>query len=148
MEITRFMLSEHLTYAIGWTMLHSLWQGMAAALLISLLLRFSKRMTSAHRYLAAYAGLLAVLLLAVGTFAWHYVPGAAPVAEMTDAGAGAALGFDAMNHTAPASFGEQFSARFNACFAFNAFFNLQQNHHPISWKKSLLPAFCWPLFLP
>lgn len=74
MEITRHMLSENLTYAIGWTMLHSLWQGLAVALFAGLILRLRNDMPARQRYMVAFMGLIAVLILAAATFIWLYRP--------------------------------------------------------------------------
>ncbi|MFN8304489.1 MAG: M56 family metallopeptidase [Saprospiraceae bacterium] len=85
-----FPLSEAALHALGWTLLHSLWQGGAIALVLLLLLT---RLHSARlRYQAAFAGLLTMLCAAVLTFCWLYEP-TRPASETAaladDAGPGA-----------------------------------------------------------
>lgn len=74
MEVLRELLSENITYAIGWTVLHSLWQAPAAALVLSLILRVRGSLPARKRYLLGYGALVAVLLMALATFAWYYRP--------------------------------------------------------------------------
>ncbi len=62
---------EHLTQALGWTLLHSLWQGAFIALLLGLLLVLLHRHSAKTRYRVAGAALLAQLVLAVATFATY-----------------------------------------------------------------------------
>ena len=71
-----FFLSEALVQALGWTLLHSLWQGAAVAALLWLILPRLKK--SGQRYWISYAGLLSILLTAVVSFVWVYNTQKAP----------------------------------------------------------------------
>jgi bla regulator protein blaR1 len=74
MEVLKELLSENITEAIGWTVLHSLWQAPAAALVLSLILRARSGLPARKRYLLGYGALVSVLLMALATFAWYYRP--------------------------------------------------------------------------
>ncbi len=63
-------LSDTLVQALGWTLLHSLWQG--AALAAVLWLALPRISGSSRRYWAAYAALMGLVFLAGCTFAWVY----------------------------------------------------------------------------
>ena len=72
-----FFLSDAAVQALGWTLVHSLWQGAAAALALWIILpRFH---TARQRYCAAYIALLTVLAAASLTFIWVYDPPAVPL---------------------------------------------------------------------
>ena len=67
-----FFLSDAVVRALGWTLVHTLWQGAAIALALWFVL---PRLGSARRrYWAAYGALMSLALIAVGTFAWVYEP--------------------------------------------------------------------------
>jgi beta-lactamase regulating signal transducer with metallopeptidase domain len=68
MEALQHLLSDQATYALGWTALHSIWQGLLVALLMGVLLVGLPRQTSQTRYLLGNIAMLAVLLLSVITF--------------------------------------------------------------------------------
>lgn len=70
-EITR-LLSSELTAALGWTLLHSLWQGGAIVLLLSVLMTVFRRWSPQVRYLLGLMGLLTLLAAAVATFCRYY----------------------------------------------------------------------------
>lgn len=72
-------VSTPLIEAIGWTVLHSLWQGTLIALLVGSLAAFIKRGSALVRYWTALAGLLATLVWALITFMNYYnVPSQEP----------------------------------------------------------------------
>jgi beta-lactamase regulating signal transducer with metallopeptidase domain len=75
--ITRFMTDE-VIHAAGWTILHSLWQGMAIALLLAMVLLALRRYGPQARYLAGLAAMLAVVAVALVTFFTVYEPGISP----------------------------------------------------------------------
>lgn len=78
-------ISDALVRALGWTLVHSLWQGASAALVLLVLL--PRLQTARQRYWAAYASLVAVLMAAVGTFCWTFEPMAdAPAVQDLAAG--------------------------------------------------------------
>jgi bla regulator protein BlaR1 len=55
------------TQAIGWTLIHSLWQGLIVCALISLLIKWIPTRYSSMRYSIACAGLGCILLLSLST---------------------------------------------------------------------------------
>lgn len=86
-----FFLSEAVVQALGWTLVHSLWQGAAAA--VALWIALPRLRHARQRYWAAYAALLAVLLAAVATCIRVYEPPAGiPVQTIADPGMLTAMG--------------------------------------------------------
>ncbi|MCB0615976.1 MAG: M56 family metallopeptidase, partial [Phaeodactylibacter sp.] len=71
--ITHWMNTE-LAEALGWALLHSLWQGAAIALLLAVSLILARGLSSTVRYYMAFSAMLALLLACAGTFAWAYEP--------------------------------------------------------------------------
>ncbi|MCC7245603.1 MAG: M48 family metalloprotease [Saprospiraceae bacterium] len=67
-----FLISDALLQALGWTLVHSLWQALVLAFLLAILRPFLKR--PEHRYVAAYSTLMLVLIAAVATFYQVYQP--------------------------------------------------------------------------
>ena len=64
--------SDAVIHALGWTLLHSLWQGVALALLVWLV---RTRLTSPEqRYWLSYTALISQFGVAVLTFFWYYQP--------------------------------------------------------------------------
>lgn len=59
------LLSDHVINAISWTLLHSLWQGLIAALLASLVILFTRHAKAATRY-NLLLGVFVLQLLAAG----------------------------------------------------------------------------------
>jgi beta-lactamase regulating signal transducer with metallopeptidase domain len=59
----------NLTYALGWTLLHFLWQGALTAILLAFVLAILRRATARTRYFVCCAALLLMLLAAFATFA-------------------------------------------------------------------------------
>lgn len=91
-EITR-LLEPALAEALGWTLLHTLWQGALLALLLALLLLASRKRRPHFRYWCAVGTLLSMLVLAIATFVLLYEPagplhlpavGAAPLAAQAE----------------------------------------------------------------
>ena len=70
MEPTLFSLdaSDQLVYALGWTVLHSLWQGTLLALLVGVSAAFIKKQSAQTRYWTALLGLGGLLFWAGFTF--------------------------------------------------------------------------------
>ncbi len=66
------LLTEQLSYAISWTVLHSLWQASLIALVMSWYLNVCKNDDAIIRYRITYASLLFVFICALGTFAYYY----------------------------------------------------------------------------
>ncbi|MCC2546958.1 M56 family metallopeptidase [Hymenobacter sp. BT175] len=66
------LLSPALVRAMGWTIVHSLWQGTVVALALAGLLLVLRRHSSQVRYGVASVALLTMLGLALATFVRHY----------------------------------------------------------------------------
>lgn len=69
------------TEAIGWTLIHSLWQGLLIGLLTWLVLRSLTHFSARIRYRVAFAALLLIPVLAVITFTRVYEPAAASAVD-------------------------------------------------------------------
>lgn len=72
-ELLNSMLSEQLSYAISWTVLHSLWQASLIALVMSWYLNVCKNDDAIIRYRITYASLLFVFLCAACTFCFYFI---------------------------------------------------------------------------
>ncbi len=72
MSILRDIFSEQFIHALGWTLLHSLWQGALIALIIALLLVFLHRFSARFRYMLYSGSLLLFAGLAGFTFILSY----------------------------------------------------------------------------
>ncbi|MFD2514134.1 M56 family metallopeptidase [Pontibacter locisalis] len=66
------LFSEKIVQAIGWTLLHSLWQGALLALLLGFIMLLLHRHTARIRYIIAGSTLLVQVLLSAITFD-HYI---------------------------------------------------------------------------
>ena len=62
------LFPSHLTNALGWTLIHSLWQGAALAILLALALIFLRKNSSRVRYFIATSALFTLVLASVITF--------------------------------------------------------------------------------
>jgi beta-lactamase regulating signal transducer with metallopeptidase domain len=69
------MISENLINAIGWTIIHSLWQGAAAALGLAVVMFFLRQSSGRTRYLVGVMALMLVLVMSMVTFVSIYQPG-------------------------------------------------------------------------
>ncbi|MCY7357629.1 MAG: M48 family metalloprotease [Rudanella sp.] len=67
-------LTSPVAEALGWTLIHTLWQGFAVVLTVALLLHLTRRSRAALRYQLGMSGLLAQMLASVITFGWYYEP--------------------------------------------------------------------------
>lgn len=67
-------LSGPWAFALGWTVLHSLWQAFLLAVILATILRFRPNLPAILRYRIAYSMLLAVLALAAFNFYQLYEP--------------------------------------------------------------------------
>ncbi|HEC44837.1 MAG TPA: hypothetical protein ENI20_18640 [Bacteroides sp.] len=61
--------------AIGWTIFHSLWQGVLIGILAMVILRIQHRASAQFRYLVGVISLTAVLMASILTFHLEYQPG-------------------------------------------------------------------------
>lgn len=68
------LASPAVVRALGWTLVHALWQGALLAALLRGVLVMTRRAPAATRYTAAMAVLPLLLVLAMGTFAVVYEP--------------------------------------------------------------------------
>ncbi|KAA9340186.1 M56 family metallopeptidase [Adhaeribacter soli] len=68
MNYVQTFLSQEVVQALGWTILHSLWQGALVALALSVLLLFLNRQSAQVRYFISVTALFTTLALAVITF--------------------------------------------------------------------------------
>ncbi len=71
MEFINQLLPTEILHAIGWTVLHSLWQAFAVALLLAAYLLAWQKTDARKRYLAGNLAMTTTLLLAVGTFIYY-----------------------------------------------------------------------------
>ncbi len=62
-------LSREETVALGWTLVHFLWQGAALALAYAVVDRMTRRASSAVRYLVALGAFALMPLAVIATFA-------------------------------------------------------------------------------
>lgn len=67
-------IDNSLAEALGWALLHSLWQGGAIALLLAAGLILARSQPPRIRYRLAVAAMVALLAACAGTFAWIYEP--------------------------------------------------------------------------
>ncbi|MCO6475443.1 MAG: M56 family metallopeptidase [Phaeodactylibacter sp.] len=75
------LLTGEVGYALGWTVVHSLWQGMLIAILLAVVLIALQKRSAHFRYLLANFSLLALLLASAATFFSYYQPEGEAVAE-------------------------------------------------------------------
>lgn len=74
------LISSNTAEALGWTILHSLWQATLVGILLMLLLKLMKNGTSTQRYFISLAALSMVVVMALVTFFTIYRP-LAPIAS-------------------------------------------------------------------
>jgi len=70
MDLT--ILSEELVSALGWSLLHSLWQGALIALVLGVVLLFLQKKSSHLRYTLSISAIVLTLFSFLGTFAYIY----------------------------------------------------------------------------
>lgn len=68
MSFINNVISEQVINAVGWTILHSIWQGAAVALGFAILMFFLRRYSSRTRYFVGVMALLLVLGISLTTF--------------------------------------------------------------------------------
>lgn len=78
-------------YALGWTLLHSLWQGALVAALLALVLAVTPRWSANARYVCAVSALGVVLVLAVLTYGRYSLLVEAALAKAVNPASEAAL---------------------------------------------------------
>jgi len=62
------LFSEQFISALGWTLFHSLWQGLLVALILSSILILMRANNSRVRLMMSYASLFVILALSIRTF--------------------------------------------------------------------------------
>lgn len=82
------LLGDGAIRAIGWVLLHSLWQGMIIALALAFVLLAMRRQSSNARYLAGLSALGLLMIAVVFTFVKIYSPGSAGqfITDFSEAG--------------------------------------------------------------
>jgi beta-lactamase regulating signal transducer with metallopeptidase domain len=68
MQIPVFDFSNAICRALGWTLIHSMWQGIAVALFTAILLKWLQHRSAQTRYQVAYCALLSLLPIAIYDF--------------------------------------------------------------------------------
>jgi bla regulator protein blaR1 len=68
MEIFQQFIPEHYLYALGWMIIHALWQIAGIGLLLWLALRFFNQKSAAFKYRLGISALVMISLLSMGTF--------------------------------------------------------------------------------
>jgi len=74
MNFAGIYLSDSLTTALGWTIVHSLWQGAAIGLIAFLILKIRKSAPAQLRYLVGVLSMAAILIASIITFKFEYQP--------------------------------------------------------------------------
>ncbi len=77
MNFSTWLFPQRVTAALGWTLLHSLWQGALAALGLAAVLFFLRRSSARTRYAMGLFVMVLVLAVSVMTF-WNQFSAAAP----------------------------------------------------------------------
>ena len=81
MQFIQQLLSENMITALGWTLVHALWQGVLTAILLGVLLVLMYRFSSKTRYFITIFAMSFFLLMTAVTFTILYRPQEQPVAE-------------------------------------------------------------------
>lgn len=68
MDFIYHLFPQNILHALGWTVLHSLWQAFLVALFLAAYLLLSKKKTARSRYLAGCTAMCTTLLLSIFTF--------------------------------------------------------------------------------
>ncbi|HUS72120.1 MAG TPA: M56 family metallopeptidase, partial [Sedimentisphaerales bacterium] len=80
MDILENILSQEVVKKLGWTLLHSVWQGIVVVLLLAVLLRVLRKSSASLRYVVACLGLAVIVLLPVVTF--YVIPASIPTSDV------------------------------------------------------------------
>lgn len=85
MNVLFQLVNAEFTYALGWTILHSLWQCALVSAVLFVSLRFTKKLSSNIRYLIACAGLILCFVLSLLTLKGYWdIAQQARVSSMLD----------------------------------------------------------------
>lgn len=80
MDMLEYILSQEVVQKLGWTLLHSLWQGGIVVLLLAVLLRVLRKSSANLRYVTSCLGLAVIVMLPVVTF--YVVPAPALTSDV------------------------------------------------------------------
>lgn len=72
MNLLNQLFQSDIVQALGWTMIHSLWQGLLIVLLLTISLIALRKHSSQIRYLVGFIALLALTFCSIGTFTWTF----------------------------------------------------------------------------
>lgn len=72
MKIIQYLLSSELIEAIGWTLVHSLWQGAVVAIVLTILLILMRRNSAQVKYFISFIALIGLLVWSAATFVHSY----------------------------------------------------------------------------
>ncbi len=72
MDFIQNFISEEVIYALGWTVMHSLWQGFLIAIVMAIALQLLSKKSAKVRYEIATLSLFLVFVCSVSTFIWHF----------------------------------------------------------------------------
>jgi beta-lactamase regulating signal transducer with metallopeptidase domain len=78
------LFSDNLDYALGWMVVHSLWQATLIAIVSGIVMIALRKKSAKLRYVLSNISLLAVLVAAVITFAMHYDFGATHIKTVSN----------------------------------------------------------------
>jgi bla regulator protein BlaR1 len=84
MNFLQQLFPDQVINALGWTVIHSLWQGLFLAIVLYFLLQLFKHKSAQWKYLIANVFLLAILGLAAGTFLFLYEAAQPSLLQQTD----------------------------------------------------------------
>lgn len=82
MNFLNTMISENVINALGWTIIHSLWQGAAVALGFALVMFFMRQYSARTRYIIGVMAMVLILAMSIVTFANLYETEAAAAAAI------------------------------------------------------------------
>ena len=80
MNLLENILSQEVVQKLGWTLLHSVWQGGFVVLLLVVCLRILQKYSANLRYVITCIGLVVIVLLTVATF--YVVPAPSPMPDV------------------------------------------------------------------
>ncbi len=72
MRIIEHLFPTHIIEALGWTIIHTIWQGALVAIILGILLILLRKKSSIARYWISVASLMVILILAILTFTIVY----------------------------------------------------------------------------
>jgi bla regulator protein BlaR1 len=78
MRILAIIIPEPVINALGWTIFHSLWQGMIVGLILLLIFKFRRDISPQARYLLGVFALAAIFISSLLTFFMAYHPASSP----------------------------------------------------------------------